>query len=325
MGTAVKEKKVENATSTYEAENKSTKAKLKKCFIITPIGSETSKIRRQIDGVIDVCIEPILNEFGYEVYVAHKICETGSINNQVLKHIYEDHMVIANLTGLNPNVMYELAFRHSIMKPVIVIKDKDDNLELPFDVHGDRTIIYTNDIRGTDELKVQLRKFMAELKLDENADNPISRAVSDLENRKLLFKDELTDVSNVSNGNQQNLLQYIVKRLDKVDDSILSLKTRSNYNNSFLDLHKNLETKNENLYEYINIDEIESFTDFLAALKCFDLSLVAINKKDDWMTKGKMWAHIDKLKSKYVEIQNEFDESQRKEIENWISQIREAI
>ena len=236
METVLKEnKKVENESDKSEVKNKSNdgQTKPKKCFIITPIGPETSEIRRQIDGVIDVCIDPILNEFGYEVYVAHKICETGSINNQVLKHIYEDHMVIANLTGLNPNVMYELAFRHSIMKPVIVIKDKDDNLELPFDVHGDRTIIYTNDIRGTDELKVQLRKFMAELKFDQKADNPISRAVSDLESRKLLFKGELTDVSNDSNGNQQNLLLYIVIRLDKVDDSILSLKTKSNYNNNF--------------------------------------------------------------------------------------------
>lgn len=35
-----------------------TKSKKKQCFFITPIGSETDKIRRHIDGIIDASIRP---------------------------------------------------------------------------------------------------------------------------------------------------------------------------------------------------------------------------------------------------------------------------
>ena len=83
-----------------------------KCFVVTPIGNETDSIRRHIDGIIEAAIRPALRE--YEVIVAHKITEPGTITKQVLKEIYEDDLVIANLTNNNPNVMYELAFRHCL-------------------------------------------------------------------------------------------------------------------------------------------------------------------------------------------------------------------
>jgi hypothetical protein len=51
----------------------------KKCFIITPIGPDDSIIRRQADGVIDAVIEPVLESLGFNVTVAHRMNEGGSI------------------------------------------------------------------------------------------------------------------------------------------------------------------------------------------------------------------------------------------------------
>ena len=82
----------------------------KRCFIITPIGNDNDSIRRHIDGIIDAAIKPAL-EPDYEVVAAHKITETGTITKQIIKEIYQDELAIANLTGNNPNVMYELAVR----------------------------------------------------------------------------------------------------------------------------------------------------------------------------------------------------------------------
>ncbi len=214
MSTAVKEKKVENATSTYEAENKSNdaKTKLKKCFIITPIGSENSEIRRQIDGVIDACIKPALADF--KVFVSHRICTTGSINNQIINHIYEDDLVIANLTSLNPNVMYELAIRHAIRKPIIVIKNKNDGQQLPFDIKDDRTIFYTDDIRGAIELKEELRKYIKEIDYKKQTDNPISRAIKDFRVR------ELFEIEAKTKGESLDITNYLLKRLDEIENKI---------------------------------------------------------------------------------------------------------
>ena len=84
------------------------------CFIITPIGEEGSVIRKKTDGLIDNVLEPICNELNMEAIPAHKIDKLGSITNQVVQNVLDSKMVIANLTGLNPNVMYELAIRHAI-------------------------------------------------------------------------------------------------------------------------------------------------------------------------------------------------------------------
>lgn len=88
-----------------------------KCFIITPIGDDNDPIRRHIDGVIDAAIIPALSE-KYEIVVAHRIYEPGSITKQIISEIYEDQLVIANITNRNPNVMYELALRHAIGNPL---------------------------------------------------------------------------------------------------------------------------------------------------------------------------------------------------------------
>lgn len=92
----------------------------KVCFVITPIGDNNSDIRRHIDGIIEQAIEPALGE-KYEIVAAHKKYEIGSINDRVIKSVLEADLVVANLTDTNPNVMYELAIRHSFGKPAIVL------------------------------------------------------------------------------------------------------------------------------------------------------------------------------------------------------------
>ena len=101
--------------------------KKKVCFIITPIGNETDPIRRHIDGLIDECIVPVIND-RYDVHVSHRMTMPGSITNQIIAEIYNADLVVANLTNLNANVMYELAFRHAIRKPAIIIMQKDSGM-----------------------------------------------------------------------------------------------------------------------------------------------------------------------------------------------------
>ena len=55
--------------------------------------------------------------------------------------------MVADLTGLNANVMYELALRHAAAKPLILITQ--DNLDdLPFDIDHERVIQWENTVKG---------------------------------------------------------------------------------------------------------------------------------------------------------------------------------
>ncbi|HFQ4978368.1 TPA: hypothetical protein ACGU7N_002418 [Vibrio vulnificus] len=148
---------------------------MKECFIVTPIGESNSAIRREIDALITTVFEPILTSFDLKVTVAHQISETGSITRQVIKRLIESDLVIANLTNLNPNVMYELGIRHCTRKPTIVIARED--VVLPFDISDERTIFYKNDIGGVNELKKALESILPSALEDIKPDNPVYRVV----------------------------------------------------------------------------------------------------------------------------------------------------
>ncbi|EHR5764797.1 TPA: hypothetical protein ACMD08_004549 [Vibrio parahaemolyticus] len=148
---------------------------MKECFIVTPIGAGGSSIRREIDGLIQTVFTPVVEKFDLKAVAAHQISESGSITRQVVKRILEADLVIANLTNLNPNVMYELGIRHSVRKPTIVVARED--VVLPFDLSDERTIFYKNDISGVNELKDALESMIPLALEEDKTDNPVYRVV----------------------------------------------------------------------------------------------------------------------------------------------------
>lgn len=222
----------------------------KKCFVITPIGSDGSAIRRHIDGIIQAAIIPIL-QTEYDVVVAHRISEPGSITKQVIRHIYEDELVITNLTERNPNVMYELAFRHSLGKPVIMIAEKGTNL--PSDIIMERTIFYQNDASGVLELREELKNALEEIDF-EKMSSPIHDVLRDIDREAKIVKlseESSPELSSVSG----DALKYIIDRLDRIEKNISSEKIAND--TGFLEAifsYKKAPAalKNEeNIYEYI--------------------------------------------------------------------------
>jgi hypothetical protein len=134
----------------------------KRCFFIAPIGAAGSETRRRSDQVFKHILTPICGELGYHLIRADRIAEAGMITTQVVEHLIHDELVVADLTGRNPNVFYELAIRHVTRKPLIQLMGADE--ELPFDVAAMRTVFV--DIRdldsvaaAKDEIADQVRSF----------------------------------------------------------------------------------------------------------------------------------------------------------------------
>lgn len=197
--------------------------KEKKCFIITPVGDKDSPIRRNTDGLISSVIRPLLGvDFNFsDIKAAHEINSSGSINNQIMKRIIYDDLVLANLTGLNPNVMYEVAVRHATLKPIIHICE--EGTILPFDIIDQRTLFYKNDMLGVQELKEQLKMMIAEaLKVDEFTDNPIYNA-----SQSKIYSET------ISNNPEKNFEKYLLERFDKLESKIFGLKYQGDENKGF--------------------------------------------------------------------------------------------
>lgn len=200
---------------------------MKKCFVITPIGDEMSDIRRHIDGIIDAAIKPAL-EKQYDVIAAHHIELPGNITKQVIKEIYESDLVIANLTDRNPNVMYELAVRHCIGSPSIMIAEQSTSL--PSDIISERTIFYRNDARGVIELKEKLKKAVEEIKV-EGANEKLGPVYDVLSN---IFKDnKIVQAFETEDIGDTNPLKLVLERLDDLDQKLTN--RRSNSQNAYIE------------------------------------------------------------------------------------------
>lgn len=154
------------------------KGQKRKCFVITPIGDKNSDIFRKAKGVIESVVKPVLKKQGFEdVKPSYEITESGMIGNQIIERIMNDDLVIANLTGNNPNVMYELAIRHATAKPIIHICEI--GTILPFDIKDNRTIFYADDMLGTRELEEGIEKFVKNIEYDKKyKNNPIYNSMN---------------------------------------------------------------------------------------------------------------------------------------------------
>jgi hypothetical protein len=167
------------------------------CFIICPIGERGSETRRRADQLRKYLFNPVAEDIcGYKTIRADEISEPGIITAQIIQHLMDDPLVIADLTDFNPNVFYELAVRHAVRKPVVQLIDH--KVAIPFDVAVQRTIKV--DYRDLDsiefcksELEQQIRavvkdpslvdnpiSFAINLKLGRDSDNPIVKSNSEI-------------------------------------------------------------------------------------------------------------------------------------------------
>jgi hypothetical protein len=152
-------------------------SKQKTCFVIAPIGEPESETRQRSDLVLQYIIREAIEPCGYVAIRADEIDRPGIITTQVIQHIVEAPLVIADLTERNPNVFYELALRHALRRPLIQLISKGE--VIPFDVAGTRTIqVDHRDLASVRAAKSQIVKQVQALENDPfDVESPISVAL----------------------------------------------------------------------------------------------------------------------------------------------------
>jgi hypothetical protein len=120
------------------------------CFVMMPFGAWFDRYYQEIYA-------PAIKEAGFEPIRADELFTTGSVVEQIWEQIHKAKVLLADLSGKNANVFYELGLAHAAKKPVVftsaVVED------VPFDLRHLRVIIY--DIREP-EWAPRLRKSIAD-------------------------------------------------------------------------------------------------------------------------------------------------------------------
>ncbi|ADL66976.1 hypothetical protein G0X80_13675 [Staphylococcus aureus] len=164
---------------------------LKKCFIACPIGTDDSKVRRNSDFLLQSIIKPAL-ESDFEIQRSDLISSTNKITDEIIGGLTNSELVIVDLSTHNPNVFYELGYRHALERPTITMINKDENI--PFDVSAYRTIyyseLYADVVNAKDQLKETIKTFTDN---DFNFENPVNK-YNNIDNEYGVLNRHLLDI-----------------------------------------------------------------------------------------------------------------------------------
>ena len=152
---------------------------MRKCFVVSPIGAEGSEVRVNADKLFKYIIKPVCELCDFDPIRVDQLNDANSITQTIIEHLENADLVIADISGHNPNVFYEMGYRARTKKPMIHLKTKGENL--PFDVNTIRTLDYDlTDLDSVDEVKGRLQKTIEsfayadaseELEMEDSTDN----------------------------------------------------------------------------------------------------------------------------------------------------------
>jgi hypothetical protein len=125
------------------------------CFVMMPFGNPFDEYYLEI-------YKKAIEENDLKPVRADDLFRPSPIIRDIWEYINNSKVLLADITGLNPNVMYELGLAHAIAKPVILISDNIKNV--PFDLRHLRILIYnTERPKWANKLKNSIERSIAEI------------------------------------------------------------------------------------------------------------------------------------------------------------------
>ena len=144
---------------------------MKKCFVICPIGEEGSETRINSDKLLKHIISPVCEMCGFKADRVDQQNDASSITQNIVDSLENADLVIADISGHNPNVFYEMGYRARTKKPMIHLRKKGENI--PFDVNAIRTFDYDlTDLDSVEEIKERLKKTIESFTYSDSIEAP---------------------------------------------------------------------------------------------------------------------------------------------------------
>ncbi|MEW8508420.1 MAG: hypothetical protein AB2598_17125 [Candidatus Thiodiazotropha sp.] len=140
----------------------------KRCMVLMPFKGD------QINQHYFDVVKPAVEKSGkYDCFRVDEIEDASyKITKEIITGIETSDIIIANITGNNANVFYELGMAHSFGTNVLVICDKQET-NIPFDIKEYRVFLYENSEAGNRKLDKYINNNLLNLKWMKKKNNPI--------------------------------------------------------------------------------------------------------------------------------------------------------
>ena len=130
------------------------------CFVMMPIGPETDSVYRKLIG-------PTVARYGLVPLRTDEISGPGSTTEQIRVAIQQSRLCIADVSGRNPNVLYEVGMARTLGKPIVLLAQ--DMNDVPSDLRSIPCLVYSasDPVNVRRSLKNSIQHILGEDRLDE--------------------------------------------------------------------------------------------------------------------------------------------------------------
>lgn len=123
----------------------------RKCFIVMPFGVEALEV------VYEDFVRPVIEDkCDLDCELGDDVFGSSVIMDDIRNSIESADIVIADLTGKNANVFYEVGICHTVDKPVLLMAQSIE--DVPFDLRHRRVLLYEYSPRGCKKLERALQE-----------------------------------------------------------------------------------------------------------------------------------------------------------------------
>lgn len=124
------------------------------CFVLMPFRPNWS------ERVYKNIFRPAIEKAGYQ---CQRSDESGEqiITESIWTDICRSKVIVADLTGKNENVMYEIGIAHTVGKPVVLLSQNE--IDPPFDISHHRVHVYEDTAAGPENVKEWLPSVIEDI------------------------------------------------------------------------------------------------------------------------------------------------------------------
>jgi hypothetical protein len=183
-----------------------------KCGIVMPISAIENCGEAHWQDVYHI-IKAATEAAGFDASMVSNTNEVAFIHNTIVQNLYDNPIVVCDVSCKNPNVMFELGIRLTFDKPTIIIKD--DKTPYSFDTSPVEHLEYPRDLRFNRIVEFQSR-------LTEKLKATYKKA-SDDPNYSTFLKHFGEFITPKIDKKEVSGQEYIISRLDRLDEAVRQL------------------------------------------------------------------------------------------------------
>ena len=188
-----------------------------RCGVVMPIAGWADCSDQHWSEILNIVKEG-LEPAGYAAELVSSAVESSVIQKRIVQSLINDPVIVCDVSGRNPNVMFELGIRLAFDKPTVIIKD--DATTFNFDISPIEHLIYPRTLRF-----YEIKKFQEQLAAKVEATH--SAFLSDPDNYSCYLKHfEGYKPARSLPETEVSLAELIQKQFAEIRDEISNIKAK---------------------------------------------------------------------------------------------------